>query len=119
MSLQAAQNAAVPAAKPLLFKPGQAVAAARPAHTAAAGAQTMDFHASVGAYAEQLRGQQLKLKQAAVKAENELDRLKALLQREQTLQVPCADHSLTIIIGYHCYASQGAIPETLTPEQAL
>ena len=49
----------------------------------------MNYQANVNAIAQQAREQQLKHKQAAVKAEVELDRLKGLLHREQTLQVLC------------------------------
>ena len=51
------------------------------------GTSAIDYHANVNAVAQQARDQQLKQKQAAVKAELELDRLKGLLQREQALQV--------------------------------
>ena len=47
----------------------------------------MNYQANVNAIAQQAREQQLKQKQAAVKAEVELDRLKGLLHREQALQV--------------------------------
>ena len=80
---------------PALFKPGQApstgkaLSAGKAQHRAAEQSQPADFSLGIDAYAEQERSQQLKLKQAAVKAENELDRLKSLLQREQALQVLC------------------------------
>ena len=87
---QTAGQTAGSAALPALFKPGQGAAAGKAPHRAAEKSQPADFHTGVGANADQLRSQQLKLKQAAVKAENELERLKSLLQREQALQVLCS-----------------------------
>lgn len=81
----------VAATLPVLFKPGQQAKAAAVASglpTASSQLQS-DFQANVNVFAQQARGQRLKLKQAAVKAEVELDRLKGLLQREQALQVLC------------------------------
>jgi len=76
------------ATRPTLFKPGQQTFA-KGSHSAAASVDSVDYQASVNAFAQQMREQRLKLKQAAVKAEVELDRLKGLLQREQALQVLC------------------------------
>ena len=82
-----AQKPAASAALPVLFKPGQPPAAAKSTYKGVTESESASYHMSVDAYAQQLRDQHLKLKQAAVKAENELDRLKGLLQREQSLQV--------------------------------
>ncbi len=76
------------AALPVLFRPGQRITAGSDGtHKISSSLQSGHYQANVNAFAHQVREQRLKLKQAAVKAENELDRLTGLLQREQALQV--------------------------------
>lgn len=76
------------AALPVLFRPGQrATAGPNGIHKISSSLQSGHYQANVNAFAQQVREQRLKLKQAAVKAETELDRLTGLLQREQALQV--------------------------------
>ena len=53
----------------------------------ATNAQSVNYQANVEVFAQQARERRLKLKQAANKAEAELDRLKGVLNREQALQV--------------------------------
>lgn len=76
------------AALPVLFRPRQRAAAGpNGTHKVSGSLQPGHYQANVNAFAQQVREQRLKLKQAAVKAETELDRLTGLLQREQALQV--------------------------------
>ncbi|DBA94406.1 TPA: hypothetical protein ACH3X1_002007 [Trebouxia sp. C0004] len=75
------------AALPVLFRPRQRAAAGpNGTHEMSSSLQSGQYQANVNAFAQQVREQRLKLKQAAVKAETELDRLTGLLQREQALQ---------------------------------
>ena len=94
-------------ALPTLFRPGQQAQAVRAggAQHAPTSLQSVNYQANINAFAQQEREQRLKLKQAAVKAEVELDRLKTQLQREQTLQVSnaslaCNIDNYAIIVAY-------------------